>query len=1506
MNQQELPEQQGLYSPRYEHDACGIGMLANIKGIRSHKVLKDALDALNHLTHRGGTGAELDTGDGAGILTQIPDTLFRKVCALEGMVLPAPGAYGVGMFFLSQDELKRNVTKKAFEDIVSENGQTFLGWRKVPVNPSTLGVTSRACMPYIIQAFIQKSADLKDDTAFERRLYLIRKIAEKKLRYADGARHQDFYASSLSCKTIVYKGMLQSKQVAELYLDLSDLDYTTAVALVHSRYSTNTFPNWERAHPNRYTIHNGEINTILGNQKRMNARQSNIDTDIFGVDVKNVFPIVNEDGSDSAMFDNALEFLLMTGRTLPHSAMMMIPEPWEKDQTLSAELRAFYEFHSHVMDAWDGPAAICATDGTQSIAMLDRNGLRPARYMVTSDDMLILASETGVLDIPAEKVLYKDRLRPGRMLLVDAQEGRVISNDEIKSGMALSNPYAKWISQLQLNMENLPSPSQPLPTLDQPLWKLQKNFGYTYEQINDVILPMAEKGIEPTGAMGADMPLAVLSDRPQRLYDYFQQLFAQVTNPPIDAIREEIVTSTRVYIGGEGNLIKPSPQSSRQIKLMQPIITDEELAKIKAVETESFNPCTLSILYNVAEGGKGMEAAMQRIYREVDQHFAEGSAVFILSDRGVNEKMAAIPALLAVSGVQAYTIRRGIRTRLSILLESGEPTEVHHFALLIGYGATAINPYLALETIRNSITTGVFKAESVESAERKYIKANVKGLVKTMSKMGISTVQSYRGAQIFEAVGLSQELIDEYFPETVSPIGGIGLDGVAKENAQHHTAAFFDPLDEETLEAGSVMQWRKGEEYHLYNPETIYLLQQACWQDDYNIYKEYSQKLNNSEQKANLRSLLELSSDQQPIPIEEVESVDSICKRFKTGAMSYGSLSQEAHECLAIAMNRIGGKSNSGEGGEDETRFELMPNGDNKCSAIKQVASGRFGVTSNYLVHAKELQIKMAQGAKPGEGGQLPGPKVYPWIAKTRHSTAGVGLISPPPHHDIYSIEDLAELIYDLKNANRQARVCVKLVSEAGVGTIAAGVAKGLSDLILISGFDGGTGASPRSSIKHAGLPWELGLSETHQTLMLNKLRSRVVLETDGKLMTARDVAIAAMLGAEEYGFATVPLVTMGCVMMRVCNLDSCPAGVATQNPELRKRFKGKPEYVVSFMHFVAQELREIMAELGFRTMNEMIGRVDMLHKSENLKNWKHQEIDLSNILYAPDNFLEQPRFASEKQHNPLGRTLDESLLELLAQPAFSGKHSVVSALSIHNTDRAAGTILGSELTRKFGSGGMEDHSVHIDFEGSAGQSFGAFMSKGITFSLQGDCNDYMGKGLSGGIICVRPPKNSTFVPQENVIIGNVALYGATSGEVYVNGIAGERFCVRNSGALAVVEGVGDHGCEYMTGGYVVVLGKIGRNFAAGMSGGIAYVFDADGSFRDLCNKEMVSLETLNDPDEEMLVKSMILKHVKYTESPLAKQMIEQWSSVAERFVKVIPFEYKRYLMKQQEVRNNG
>ena len=1096
------PGQRGLYSPAFEHDACGIGMIVDIAGRRSHKIVTQALDILCNLEHRGGAGAEPDTGDGAGILTQLPHAFLERECRLMGITLPAPGRYGVGMLFLSREESRRTAAEAAFEAIVREQGQRFLGWRSVPVNATTLGKTSRACMPVIRQAFIERSADIDDEEAFERKLYLIRKIAEKRLRYAPDARPGDFYAASLSCRTIVYKGMLLSRQVAQLYLDLNALSYDTAIALVHSRYSTNTFPSWERAHPNRYTIHNGEINTIHGNCKRMNARQSHVHTDLFGADLSQVFPIVNDDGSDSAMFDNALEFLLLTGRTLPHAAMMMIPQPWEKDQTMSRELRAFYEFHSHVMDAWDGPAAMAMTDGVRALAMLDRNGLRPSRYLVTT---------AGALDLPPERVLRRDRLRPGRMLMVDTDAGRLLDDVEIKGRMASLYPYDKWIAKLGMDLADLPATASPEDTT--PLWQLQKAFGYTWEQVRNVILPMAEKDAEPLASMGADLPLAILSDRPQPLFSYFHQLFAQVTNPPIDAIREEIVTSTLVYLGPEGDLLSPSPQSCRQLRLSSPLMTDSPLAQLRQLDTEGLRALTLSILYDAEQGEEGMRSAMDRVCRQLDEGFEKGYNIFILSDRGVDEQHAAIPSLLAVSGVQAHTLRRGIRTQMSIVLESGEPTAVHHFAALIGYGATAINPYLALRTVREGVREKRLPALSEDEAQARYLHAAVKGVVKTMSKMGISTVQSYRGSQLFEAVGLNRSFIDEYFPETVSRIGGIGLDGVAKENAARHDAAFHDPLGEAALAPGGEFQWRREEEYHLYNPETIHMLQQAVWNDDYSLFRQYSAKLEENERKATLRSLMDLRSDRAPIPLDEVESEDTIVKRFKTGAMSYGSLSKEAHECLAIAMNRLGGKSNSGEGGEDEDRYQPDANGDDLSSAIKQVASGRFGVTSSYLTHARELQIKMAQGAKPGEGGQLPGEKVYPWIAKTRHATAGVGLISPPPHHDIYSIEDLAELIYDLKNANRKARVSVKLVAEAGVGTVAAGVAKGGADVILISGYDGGTGASPRSSIRHAGLPWEMGLAEAQQTLMLNGLRGRVVLETDGKLMTGRDVAVAAWCG---------------------------------------------------------------------------------------------------------------------------------------------------------------------------------------------------------------------------------------------------------------------------------------------------------------------------------------------------------------------------------------------------------
>lgn len=1503
---QGYPRQRALYSPTFEHDACGIGMLVHIKGKASHDIVSEALHVLLNLAHRGGIGAEPDTGDGAGILTQLPHLFFEKECKLNGMVLPRQGSYGVGMLFLSADEKRREKIEREFEQIVAEEGQRFLGWRNVPTHSTTLGNTARECMPAIRQAFIEKSADLTNETDFERKLYLIRKTAEKRLRYASDAKQGDFYAASLSCRTIVYKGMLLSRQVGEFYLDLSDLDFQTSIALVHSRYSTNTFPSWERAHPNRYTIHNGEINTITGNQKRMHARQSSIKTDLFGDKLSNIFPIVNDDGSDSAMFDNALEFLLLAGRTLPHSAMMMIPEPWEKNQSMTKELRAFYEFHSHLMDAWDGPAAMAVTNGVQALAMLDRNGLRPARYLVTTDDLLVLASETGVVDVLPEKVLYKDRLRPGRMLLVDTEKGLVINDAEIKNHMAAIYPYDHWAKQLRMNIETLPSNDAPLPTSNVPLWQQQKAFGYTWEQVKDVIIPMAKAGAEPTGAMGADLPLAILSDKPQLLFDYFHQFFAQVTNPPIDAIREEIVTSTRVYIGSEGNLLSPSPQSCRQIKLPSPIMTDAELHKVRALDTEGFRTCTLSLLYDPTKGHQGISQTMKDIYQEIDEKFEQGYDIFILSDRGVDSTHAAVPSLLAVSGVQNHTTKRSIRTQLSILLESGEPTEIHHFALLVGYGVTAINPYLALATVTKACEDGLIPSQTVEEAHAHYIKAIVKGIVKTMSKMGISTVQSYRGSQLFEAVGLSSKLIDEYFPKTVSRISGMGLSGIAKENDARHKDAFFSPFHEPTLSPGGVFQWRKGEEYHLYSPEVIHLLQQAVWTDDYDLFKQYSSMLNNSPQKAALRSLMTWQKKRPSIAIEEVESVSSILRRFKTGAMSYGSLSREAHECLAIAMNRIGGKSNSGEGGEDEKRYTPDSNGDSRQSAIKQVASGRFGVTSNYLVHAQELQIKIAQGAKPGEGGQLPGSKVYPWIAKTRHSTAGVGLISPPPHHDIYSIEDLAELIFDLKNANQKARISVKLVSEAGVGTIAAGVAKGGADLILISGFDGGTGASPRSSIKHAGLPWELGLAETHQTLMLNHLRSRVVLETDGKLMTGRDVAIAALLGAEEFGFATAPLVTLGCVMMRVCNLDTCPMGIATQNPELRKRFRGKPEYVISFMRFIAQELREIMAELGFRTVNDMVGRSDLLAQKADSGNWKHDLIDLSAIFKRLDGEENDNCYACEKQQTLLGRTLDESILCELAQPALASKQPISATLAIKNTDRVTGTILGSMLTAKYGNEGLPDHTIDFTFRGSAGQSFGAFIPKGITLELEGDCNDYMGKGLSGGILCIRPPHGASFRPEDNIITGNVALYGATSGEAYISGAAGERFCVRNSGALAIAEGVGDHGCEYMTGGYAVILGKTGRNFAAGMSGGIAYVYDADGTFKDHCNTEMALLESLDDPNEVIQLKGWVQNHVAHTGSPLGQRLLTKWGTEIEHFIKVIPTEYKQYLIKQSEVRTNG
>jgi glutamate synthase (ferredoxin) len=1491
-----LPEKQGLYDPQFEHDACGMGFVANIKGKKSHQLIHQALEILVNLAHRGASGAEENTGDGAGILTQMPHKFLKKECAKLGFSLPEEGRYGVGMVFLPQDEKHRRECEAILDGIIKEEGQKLLGWRTVPVNDASLGKTAKECMPLIRQVFIEKNPEIKDKMDFERKLYVIGKRAENTIRESE--MRGELYLASLSYKTIVYKGMLTPEQVEEFYPDLTDPDYESAIALVHSRFSTNTFPSWERAHPNRYIIHNGEINTLRGNVNWMHARQAMLKSDLFGENIERIFPVINPDGSDSAMFDNCLEFLTLAGRSLPHAVMMMIPEPWSNHESMSKEKRDFYEYHSCLMEPWDGPAAMAFTDGVKVGAVLDRNGLRPSRYYITSDDLVVVASEVGVLDIPPERVVSKQRLQPGRMLLIDTGQGKIINDEEIKLEMAREEPYGEWLKEHLVKLEELEeAPHLPEPD-HQTVLQRQKAFGYTYEELRKLILPMARDGVDPVGAMGNDASLAVLSDKPQPLYNYFKQLFAQVTNPPIDSIREELITATTTTIGPEGNLIEPGPESCRHISLKTPILNNEELAKLLYVKREGFKTARLPILFKAKEGGKGLERAMEELFKAADEAIDQGVNILVLSDRGMNAEKVPIPALLAVAGLHHHLIRTGRRTSVSLVLESGEPREVHHFSLLIGYGAEAINPYLAFESIDDLIRQGHLTGIDHQTAVQKYIKAATKGVVKVMSKMGISTIQSYRGAQIFEAVGLNSEVIDKYFTWTPSRVGGIGLEEIAAETIKRHNNGYEGfATDNKTLESGSSFQWRRDGEYHLFNPESIYKLQKACREGNYELFKEYSALINDqSEKLCTLRGLLGLEYLEEPLPLEEVESVESICRRFKTGAMSYGSISKEAHETLAIAMNRIGGKSNTGEGGEDPERFTPDPNGDSRCSAIKQVASGRFGVTAHYLANAREIQIKMAQGAKPGEGGQLPGKKVYPWIAKVRGTTPGVGLISPPPHHDIYSIEDLAELIHDLKNANREARINVKLVSEVGVGTIAAGVAKGKADVILISGYDGGTGASPRTSIRHAGLPWELGVAETHQTLVLNNLRSRVVLETDGKLMTGRDLAIAALLGAEEYGFSTAPLVVMGCVMMRVCNLDTCPVGVATQNPELRKKFTGKPEYVVNFMRFIAQELREEMAKLGFRTVNEMIGRVDKLKRERALEHWKAKGLDFSNILYKPEVGPEVGTYCQMPQNHGIEKSLDMRKLLELAKPALEKGKRVEKELKIKNTDRVVGTILGSEVTRRYGAEGLPEDTINFKFYGSAGQSFGAFMPVGMTFTLEGDSNDYIGKGLSGGKIIVYPPKEATYKPEENIIIGNVAFFGATGGEAYIRGVAGERFCVRNSGVQAVVEGVGDHGCEYMTGGWVVVIGQTGRNFAAGMSGGVAYVLDEKGDFVTRCNHAMVDVGPLEESGEVQEVKTMIEKHFKYTGSTRAKKLLENWEEARTRFVRVMPRDYKRML----------
>ncbi len=1499
---------QGLYDPQYEHDACGVGFVVNIKGKKSHDIVKQALTVLINLRHRGACGCEANTGDGAGILLQMPHAFLTKACSKEGFKLPSYKEYGVGMVYLSPDTSQRKACEKLFEDIIKEEGQSVLGWRTVPTHNSSLGPTAKSGEPVVRQIFIGRSSKLQDDMAFERKLYVIRKRAENTIRYANIKGGQYFYIPSLSYKTITYKGMLMSEQVEPFYGDLSDPSMESALALVHSRFSTNTFPSWDRAHPYRYIAHNGEINTLRGNVNWMHARQSLCASDLFKDDIKKLLPVISPDGSDSAMFDNCLEFLVLSGRSLPHAVMMMIPEPWNNHESMSDEKKAFYEFHSCLMEPWDGPASIAFTDGIKIGAVLDRNGLRPSRYYVTKDDLVIMASEVGVLEIAPERVLRKGRLQPGRMFLIDTEEGRIVADEELKNKMAAAQPYRVWLNQNQVKLETLPE----APHVHEPdhatVLMRQKAFGYTFEDLRILMAPMAKDGVEPVGSMGTDTPLAVLSNRPQLLYNYFKQLFAQVTNPPIDCIREEIITSTETTLGEEGNLLDPGPDSCRQIRLKSPVLTNEEFEKLRHVTHKDFKSITLPILYNANGGGKALEEALNTLFKLASRAIKNGHNILILSDRGINHEHAAIPALLAVAGLHHHLIRKGTRTKVGLILESGEPREVHHFALLIGYGAGAINPYLAFETLDDMIRQGILPQMEHKVAVKNYAKALAKGVVKTMSKMGISTIQSYCGAQIFEAIGLNKDVINRYFTWTASRVEGIGLDGIAEEILKRHRHAFPErEVNGQTLDPGGQYQWRKDGEFHLFNPETIHKLQLSTRLNNYKFFKEYSEAVNNqSKNHCTLRGLLDFKTAAKPIPIEEVESAETIMKRFKTGAMSYGSISKEAHESLAIAMNRIGGKSNTGEGGEDPARYKPEPNGDSKNSAIKQVASGRFGVTSQYLVNAKELQIKMAQGAKPGEGGQLPGPKVYPWIAKVRHSTPGVGLISPPPHHDIYSIEDLAELIHDLKNSNHHARISVKLVAEVGVGTVAAGVAKAHADVVLISGYDGGTGASPQSSIKHAGIPWELGLAETHQTLVLNNLRSRIVVETDGQLKTGRDVAIAALLGAEEFGFATSPLVVLGCIMMRVCHLNTCPVGVATQNPELRKKFSGDPAHVVNFMRFIAEEVREIMAQIGFRTLNEMIGRADRLEPKKAVEHWKTKGLDFSKILYQPKAGPEVGRYCQIPQDHGLDKALDNTTLLKLCEPALKEKKPVKASLPIKNTNRVVGTILGSEITRRYGPDALPDDTIHLHFTGSAGQSFGAFIPKGMTLELEGDANDYVGKGLSGGKIIVYPPKGSTFVPEDNILIGNVAFYGATSGEAYIRGMAGERFCVRNSGVNAVVEAVGDHGCEYMTGGRVVVLSSTGRNFAAGMSGGIAYVLDVAGTFPNLCNKQMVELEKLEKPEEILEIRGMIENHAKYTDSQRAKYILNLWDDMVPKFVKIIPKDYKRVLQSLEKIKSTG
>jgi glutamate synthase domain-containing protein 2/glutamate synthase domain-containing protein 1/glutamate synthase domain-containing protein 3 len=1491
---------QGLYDPRFEHDACGVGFVVNVRGEKSHDIVEKGLTILANLEHRGACGCDPLTGDGAGILLQIPHAFFKKALAAQKIRLPEPGEYGVGMVFLPRENNQRNECQEIFESAVREAGLKLIGWRHVPVDPNECGPQARAIMPEIRQIFVGRDGRrVKDQATLERKLYVVRKIVEHRITASRMPEADSFHVSSLSTRTVVYKGLLISWQIPRFYADLVDQSLASALALVHQRFSTNTLPSWDRAHPYRFLAHNGEINTLRGNENWMHAREKNFASPFFGEDIEKIVPIINPRGSDSAKFDNALELLTFTGRSIAHAVMMMIPEAWQNHESMSEAKRAFYEYHSCLMEPWDGPASIAFTDGVRIGAVLDRNGLRPSRYVVTKDGLVIMASEVGVLDIPPERIEAKGRLQPGRMFLVDTSLGRVVEDDEIKESMAARQPYRRWLDENMVKVGSLP-PTTSLPEPFDAATRLeqQQAFGYTLEDLRLLMAPMAINGQEAVGSMGTDTPPAVLSDRPQLLFAYFKQLFAQVTNPAIDPLREELVMSLVNAVGAEQNLFDETPLHARQLEIKTPALSNDELERIKELDQEGLRTVTLSMHFHPEGGEQALERALEDLCRNASEAVIAGATILVLSDRGVDADHAPIPSLLAVSAVHHHLIRDGTRTRCGMIVESGEPREIHHFALLIGYGASAFNPYLAYETVVDLVETGVIKGLMAEEAVENYRKAIGKGLLKVMSKMGISTLQSYHGAQIFEAVGLSRELIDKHFTWTASQIEGIGLDVIAAEVKARHDRAYraLASLDGD-LDAGGQYQWRRRGEHHMYNPETIAKLQHAVRSGKYALFKQYSALVNDhSEKLCTLRGLLKFKPG-IPVPLEEVEPAREIVKRFKTGAMSLGSISREAHETLAIAMNRIGGKSNTGEGGEDPVRFTPDENGDLRRSAIKQVASGRFGVTSYYLVNADELQIKIAQGAKPGEGGQLPGHKVDEYIAGIRYSTPGVGLISPPPHHDIYSIEDIAQLIHDLKNANRRARVSVKLVSEIGVGTVAAGVCKAKADVVLISGYEGGTGASPLTSIKHAGTPWELGLAETQQVLVMNNLRGRIRVETDGQLKTGRDVAVAALLGAEEFGFATAALVASGCVLMRVCHLNTCPVGIATQDPVLRQRFEGLPEHVVNFMTFVAEELREIMAELGFRTVDEMVGRVDLLEPKDAIEHWKAKGIDLTPILHKPDVPPDVAIHCVEAQDHGLDKALDHRLIEL-ARPALERREPVTIEMPIRNIHRTVCTMLSAEISRRYGAEGLPPETIRIHLRGSAGQSFGAFLASGISVRLEGDANDYFAKGISAGRIVVVPPSEATFVPEENSIVGNVSLYGATGGEVFLRGLAGERFAVRNSGATAVVEGVGDHGCEYMTRGRVVVLGKTGRNFAAGMSGGIAYVLDVDGQFHRRCNQGMVELDPLDEADLRA-VHELVRRHYDLTESKLAWRVLSGWKDVARRFVKVMPVEYRKVLAAQ-------